>query len=211
MITAIPSEMSPRDVYFMMTSLVVPRPIAWISTLGKDGCRNLAPYSHFTNCSSDPPIVLFCSNGVKHTLANILDNGEFVINAVTHEVRHQMRISGAIWPVDADEIAKAGLTAVDSEFVRPPRLREAKAAMECRLRDVVPMGECHVVFGDIVCFHVCFHVEDELMASGRVVTERLRPVGKLDGSNYATVHAVERLGLPAELAAEVGDFGKAGR
>jgi len=205
--TIIASDTSPRDVYFLMTSLVVPRPIAWISTISKEGICNLAPYSHFSNCSANPPIMLFSSTGVKDTLRNIQDTKEFVVNVVTHELRHQMRITSASWPAETDEITKAGLTTADSRFVRPPRVRQAKASIECKLREIIPMGAGYVVFGDVQCFHIA----DEVMTNGRVTAELLRPVGKLDASNYTTVNAVERLDLPAELTREVADFDKAHR
>ncbi len=203
----ISSETAPRDVYFLMTSLVVPRPIAWISTVSNDGVRNLAPYSHFTNCSSNPPIVLFSSTGVKDTLRNIEATGEFVINVVTHHTREQMRITAAEWPSEADEISKAGLSTLPSKFVRPERVKEASASMECRLRTVMPMGSAYVVFGDVLCFHVA----DDVMVDGRITANRLQPVGKLDASNYVTVTETERIDLPSDFASEVSDFDKARR
>jgi len=203
----IPADTPPRDVYFLMTSLVVPRPIAWISTISKDGVRNLAPYSHFTNCSTNPPIVMFSSTGIKDTLRNIMDNGEFVINMVKHDFRQQMRITAAEWPPEADEFQKAGLSTLQSDLVRPERIKGARAAIECRLRTVMPMGSAHVVFGDVLCVHVA----DDIMVEGRITAERLQPVGKLDGSHYATIWETEQLALPADTAREVKDFDKAKR
>jgi flavin reductase (DIM6/NTAB) family NADH-FMN oxidoreductase RutF len=205
--TFVSSETSHHDVYFLMTSLVVPRPIAWISTISEAGVCNLAPYSHFNNCSSNPPIVLFSSNGEKDTLRNIRETGEFVVNVVSHDLRSQMRITSAQWDSHVDEIEKAGLEALDSLYVRPPRVRQAKASMECKLREVIEMGSGRVVFGDVLCFHVA----EEIWVNGRVSTERLQPVGKLDGSNYATVNEVEHLALPSEVSQEVADFGRAKR
>jgi flavin reductase (DIM6/NTAB) family NADH-FMN oxidoreductase RutF len=191
--------------YFLMTSLVVPRPIAWISTLGTDGVANLAPYSHFNNCSANPPIIMFSSNGVKDTLRNIRETGEFVVNMVSHELRKQMRVTSANWPPDASEFEMAGLTAAASRFVRPPRVAQARASMECKLRQVLAMGDCFVVFGDVLCFHVA----DDIMVDGRVAAERLQPVGKLDGALYSTVTATERLDLPPDMAGKVDDYGNA--
>jgi flavin reductase (DIM6/NTAB) family NADH-FMN oxidoreductase RutF len=189
--------------YFLMTSLVVPRPIAWISTLGTGGVPNLAPYSHFNNCSANPPIIMFSSNGVKDTLRNIRDSGEFVVNIVSHELRHQMRVTSANWPSDVSEFEQAGLSSAPSRFVRPPRVAAARAAMECKLREILPMGDCFVVFGDVQCFHVA----DELMVDGRVIAERLQAVGKLDGALYSTVTSTERLDLPPAMASQVDDYG----
>ena len=203
----ISADTPPRDVYFLMTSLVVPRPIACISTVSKDGVRNLAPYSHFTNCSTNPPMMMFASTGIKDTVRNIMDTGEFVINIVTHNLRQQMRITSAEWPPEADEFEKAGLSTLESDLVRPGRIKGARAAIECRLHTVMPMGSSHVVFGDVLCFHV----DDNIMVDGRITAERLQPVGKLDGSLYATVFETERLDLPADMAREVKDFDKAKR
>jgi len=201
--TIVCKEVSPKENYFLLTSLVVPRPIAWVSTLSREGVANLAPYSHFNNCSSDPPIVLFASNGVKDTLVNIRESGEFVINVVSHHLRHQMRITSAAWPHGVDEFEKAGLSTAKSRFVRPPRVAEARAAMECTLRQILPMGEGFVIFGDVQCFHVA----EDVMVDGRVMAERLQPLGKLDGANYSTVTTLERLELPPEIASQVTDYG----
>ena len=202
-----PSDVSPRDVYFLMTSLVVPRPIAWVSTTSKAGVRNLAPFSHFTNCSADPPIILFSIKGMKDTLRNIVDTNEFVVNVVTHHVRREMRITSAKWPSDTDEFEMAGLSTAASSLIAPPRVANARASMECKLRHILPMGEGNVVFGDILCFHVA----DDVMVDGRILSSRLQPVGKLDASNYATIDQVERLDLPADVACLVDDFATAKR
>ena len=126
--TILSSETAPRDVYFLMTSLVTPRPIAWVSSMSRDGVLNLAPYSHFNNCSANPPIVHFTPSANKDTLRNVRETGEFVVNIVTHNLRKQMRITSAAWPAEIDEFEKAGLTSAASRFVKPPRVGAARAA-----------------------------------------------------------------------------------
>ncbi len=202
MITLDVKDLEPQAIYFMMTSLVVPRPIAWVSTLSASGKRNLAPYSHFSNCSSNPPIVMFSSTGEKDTLRNIRDTGEFVINVVSDDLKHEMRTTSAEWPFDVDEFEKAQLQVADSLFVKPQRVAKARAAMECRLRTIIPMGAGQVVFGDIICFHV----SENIMIDGRVDSTRLQPVGKLDASHYATINTVERLDLKFDVGEQVADY-----
>ena len=201
--TILSSETAPRDLYFLMTSLVTPRPIAWVSSMSRDGVLNLAPYSHFNNCSANPPIVHFTPSANKDTLRNVRETGEFVVNIVTHNLRKQMRITSAAWPAEIDEFEKAGLTSAASRFVKPPRVGAARAALECKLREIIPMGEGFMVFGDVLCFHVA----ENVMVNGRVDYSRLQPVGKLDGKNYSTVGPVERLDLDPEIAREVADYG----
>ncbi|KAA0996146.1 flavin reductase family protein [Paraburkholderia panacisoli] len=201
--TIITKDNPPLDTYFLLTSLVVPRPIAWVSSISASGVRNLAPYSHFNNCSTIPPIMHFTSNGVKDSVRNIKETGEFVINVVSHNFRKQMRITSAEWPTGVDEFEKAGLESVPSDFIRPERVKGARASIECKLRDIIQMGDGYMVFGDVVCFHI----DDDVWVNGRVDISRLQPVGKLDGLNYSTITEVERLELPVDIARMTKDYG----
>ena len=187
-----PSELEAQETYFLFTSLIVPRPIAWVSTMDANGVRNLAPFSYFNGCSARPPIVHFTPTTENDTLRNVRATGEFVVNIVSHELHEAMRVSSAEWPPEVDEFEKAGLATAASTVVRPPRVALAKAAMECKVRTILPMGEGHMVFGDVLRFHV----SDTILESGRVSMERLRPVGRLSGNGYSTVANVERLGVP---------------
>ena len=194
---------TPRlETFFLLTSLVVPRPIAWVSSVSSSGVRNLAPYSHFNNCSTTPPITHFTSNGVKDSVRNIRETGEFVINVVSRHLSRQVRITSAEWPSNVDEFEKAGLEGVASDFVRPERVKGARASIECKLRDIIQMGDGHMVFGDVICFHI----DDDVWVNGRVDISRLQPVGKLDGQNYAPVNEIERIELPREVAEMTGDY-----
>lgn len=188
-----PADLAPREVYFLLTSLVVPRPIAWVSTLDADGRRNLAPHSYFNIISTDPPVVHFTSTGVKDTLRNVRATGEFVVNIVSAELVEAMNLSAADFPPEEDEFAWAELDDAPSRFVKPPRVARARAALECQLRQVLSVGNGNMVFGDVV--HV--HVDDDVWVDGRVDPGRLQPVGRLSGSNYAAITDVFKLPRPA--------------
>lgn len=197
-----PAALGAKDTYFLLTALVVPRPIAWVSTVDAQGRTNLAPYSYFNACSGNPPIVHFTSTSPKHSLANARATGEFVVNVVSDELQEPMRISSAEWPQGVSEFEMAGLEAAPSAVVRPPRVARAKAAMECRVRQILTMGEGTMVFGDVVRFHV----SPSVRVRERVDMARLRPVGRLAALDYATIGEVTRLTLPDWVQARVSDY-----
>ncbi|HVM00007.1 MAG TPA: flavin reductase family protein [Egibacteraceae bacterium] len=187
-----PHELAPRECYFLLTSLVVPRPIAWVSTLSEAGTRNLAPHSYFNMISSYPPIVHFTSTGVKDTLRNVRATGEFVVNVVSRDLLEVMNATAADFPPGEDEFAWAGLEPAPSATVAPPRVAAARASLECRMREVLSMGNGNMVFGDVL--HV--HVADGIWRDGRVAPELLEPVGRLSGGGYALVDEVTHLPRP---------------
>jgi flavin reductase (DIM6/NTAB) family NADH-FMN oxidoreductase RutF len=137
-----------------MTGLVIPRPIAWVSTLGEDGVRNVAPHSYFNVVSNDPPHVVFSSTGEKDTLRNVRASGEFVVNIVTEHVLEEMNATAADLPHGEDEFTWFGIEAAPSSVVAPPRVAAAKAHLECRLVDVVPLGNGRLTIGEVVHVHV---------------------------------------------------------
>jgi flavin reductase (DIM6/NTAB) family NADH-FMN oxidoreductase RutF len=188
-----PADLEPRAVYFLLTSLVVPRPIAWVSSLSAEGARNLAPHSYFNIVSSNPPVVHFTSTGVKDSLRNVRATGEFVVNVVSEELVEPMNLTATDFPPEEDEFAWARLDAAESVVVKPPRVAAAKAALECRVRDILSIGNGNMVFGDVV--HV--HVDDAVWADGRVDPGLLQPVGRLSGWNYAPVRDVLRIPRPS--------------
>lgn len=187
-----PHDLAPRDTYFLLTSLVVPRPIAWVSTLSAEGVRNLAPHSYFNAISSSPPIVHFTSTGVKDSLRNVRATGEFVVNVVSRDLLEVMNLTAADFPPGEDEFAWAGLDAAPSQTVAAPRVASARAALECRVREVLSMGNGTMVFGDVLHFHV----DDDVWRDGRVAPELLQPVGRLSGAGYAPVDTVLLLPRP---------------
>jgi flavin reductase (DIM6/NTAB) family NADH-FMN oxidoreductase RutF len=195
-------ELDPRARYFLLTSVVVPRPIAWVSSVDRDGTRNLAPYSYFNACSATPPIVHFTSTTSKDSISNVRDSGEFVVNIVSAELAQAMRTTSAVFPAGEDEFEWAGVQAAPSLRVRPPRVLGAKVALECRLRQLLEMGEGTMAFGDVL--HV--HVDRSIWRDGRVDPELLAPVGRLSGLNFTTVERVYRLDIPEEIKRVVEDY-----
>lgn len=189
----VPEDLAPREAYHLLTSLVVPRPIAWVSTLSDKGTRNLAPHSYFNVISSDPPIVHFTSSGQKDTLRNARATGEFVVSVVSRELVDAMNVTAADFPPGEDEFTWARVESAASTVVSPPRVAASKAALECRVREVLVMGNGTMVFGEVV--HV--HIAEDVWRDGRVRPELLRPVGRLAGADYAFVEQVHRLPRPS--------------
>jgi flavin reductase (DIM6/NTAB) family NADH-FMN oxidoreductase RutF len=188
-----PGEWPEREFYLMMTALVVPRPIGWISTISAAGVRNVAPYSYFNLMGSDPFFCAFGSTGVKDSLSNIREVPQFVCNIVTMHVLEKMNFTSADYPREQDEFDWAGLTPVPSVKVRPPRVGEAKAHLECELVQVVSERNSHVVIGRVV--HV--HVDPSVWKEGRVDPRLLDPVCRLSGSLYANLGEIYSVPRPA--------------
>jgi flavin reductase (DIM6/NTAB) family NADH-FMN oxidoreductase RutF len=176
-----PDEWPEREFYLMMTALVIPRPIGWISTLSPEGTRNLAPYSYFNLMGSDPFYVAFGSTEEKDTVANLRKVPEFVANIVTMHVLEKMNFTSTDFPHAEDEFSWAGLTPVPAAKVRPPRVGEAKAHLECRVVQIVDDNNTHIVLGRIV--HA--HVDPSVWRDGRIDPTLLDPVCRLSGSGYA--------------------------
>ncbi|HEX9889421.1 MAG TPA: flavin reductase family protein [Nitriliruptorales bacterium] len=191
-------ELDPQDwpahqVYFVMTGLVIPRPIAWVSTYGADGVRNVAPHSYFNVVAHDPPHVVFSSSGVKDTLRNIRSRGEFVVNLVSMDVVEPMNFTATDFPPDQDEFDWAGLTEEPAHAVDAPRVAESPAHLECRAVSEVPVGNGHLVIGEVV--HV--HVSPRVWHEGRVDPRLLDPVCRLAGTGYARLGEVFKLPRPS--------------
>ncbi len=183
-----PTTLAERDVYKLMIGSVVPRPIAWVSSQAPDGTLNLAPFSYFMAVSSTPPTIAV-SVGLrrgqpKDTLANIQASGEFVVNVVTEDVVEKMNLTSGNYSPDVDEFAVAGLTPVPSAVVAPPRVAESPIHLECRVVQIVPIGEAGQGNGLIIGRVVLFHVRDDLLHDGRIDQQALRAVGRMAGDGY---------------------------
>jgi flavin reductase (DIM6/NTAB) family NADH-FMN oxidoreductase RutF len=186
-----PGDWSVREFYLLMTALVIPRPIGWISTLSASGVRNVAPYSYFNLMGSDPFYVAFGSTGVKDSVSNLREVPEFVANIVTMHLIEEMNFTSTDFPRGEDEFGWAGLTPAPSARVRPFRVREAKAHLECEVVQVVTDGSTNIVLGRIV--HA--HVDPSVWKDGRVDPRLLDPVCRLSGSGYAPlgdIYSVQR-------------------
>lgn len=175
-----PDDLKDREGYFLMTSLIVPRPIAWVSSLSPRGVRNVAPHSYFNAISSDPPVLHFTSTGEKDTLVNVRASGEFVVNIVGARVAEEMNLTAANFPPEEDEFAWAKLSDAPSRTVSPPRVARAAGAFECTVNRIVSIGNGNMVFGDVRNIVV----DEAVMRNGRVAPDLLDPIGRLGGSWY---------------------------
>lgn len=180
-------------------ALVAPRPIGWISSLSARGQANLAPYSYFNVFSSRPPIVAFSSEGMKDSVTNIEETGEFVCNIVGHAFGAAMNATSAAVARGVDEFALAGLGKAASELVKPPRVAGIPAALECVLLEIKPLHArsgaptgAVMVLGEVVGVHL----DDAILDNGIVDPLRFRPLARLGGMDYAAVDAIFRMDRP---------------
>jgi flavin reductase (DIM6/NTAB) family NADH-FMN oxidoreductase RutF len=206
-LTINPSQNTNQDNYKLIIGSVVPRPIAFVSSISKDGLLNLAPFSFFTGVCSNPPTILFCpmvrgSDGQKKdTLRNIEETGEFVVNVVSEDIVEAMNLTAAEFPHGVDEFKESGLTPAPSIMVKPPRVLESPLSMECKLQQIVFVGDGGVGSGSVVLGTIVqFHVRADLYESGRISTAGLKPVARLAGSSYCPVRDVFEIQRPGVKA-----------
>jgi flavin reductase (DIM6/NTAB) family NADH-FMN oxidoreductase RutF len=186
-LTVDPGSTRHIDIYKLMIGSIVPRPIALVSTVSHDGIRNLAPFSFFTGICSKPTLICFCpgprpDGGTrKDTLENISRTKEFVVNIVSEEIAEAMNLTAGEYPPEADEFAIAGLTAIPSDLVRPPRVAESHVNMECRLYLSIEFSELpgggNLVIGEVLRFHV----DDRIVENFKIDPDKLRAVGRMGG------------------------------
>ena len=181
------SETAPRDRYKVLTALVVPRPIAWVSTRSLSGRSNIAPFSFFSVMGSRPPIVAFApgnkSPGIpKDTARNILETKEFVVNLVDESTAPQMVASAEEYPEDVSEIARTNLTEIPSLSIKAPRIKESPVSMECSFVQELLIGENRMIIGEI--HHV--HVRDGVLDpdSYQLIDTSYAPIGRLGSPDY---------------------------
>jgi flavin reductase (DIM6/NTAB) family NADH-FMN oxidoreductase RutF len=175
-----------------LTQIVVPRPIGWISSMDQNGAFNLAPFSYFNVVSSSPPIVAFSigarslEQSYKDTFNNVRETGEFVVNVVTEELMQAMNITARDYPPEVDEFEQAGLTPKPSKLVKPPFVLESPIHLECRVSQIISLGEqgkgSNLVLGDVLLIHVNERI---LKEQDRIDIDLYQPVGRLGGSLYA--------------------------
>jgi flavin reductase (DIM6/NTAB) family NADH-FMN oxidoreductase RutF len=186
-----PEEAGHQNVYKLLIGAVVPRPIAFVSTISREGVLNLAPFSFFTAVSANPPIVAFCPvrragpYPNKDTLNNIHATREFVVNIVSEEFAEKMNACSADFPPDVDEFVASGLTPIPSDLVKPPRVAESHIHMECKLYLTMEFGELpgsgNLVLGEVVRFHV----DDGYFDDFKIDPDKLRAIGRMGGAAYA--------------------------
>jgi flavin reductase (DIM6/NTAB) family NADH-FMN oxidoreductase RutF len=192
------SELDKKSIYKLMTSSIVPRPIAWVSTVSKDGVYNLAPFSYFAGVSSEPPLIIISIGKKdkyvkKDTLKNIEEVGEFVINIVTKELVDKMNITALPFDEEIDEFKKAGLTPEKSKFVKAPRVKESPIHIECKKFQIIEIGKMGLVLGEIVNLHVR---DDLLTEDGYIDIEKINLVGRLGGNKYCLINKENIFSLP---------------
>jgi len=199
-----PEKDSPASLYKLMIGMVVPRPIAFVSSLDAQGVHNLAPFSYFMACSADPPVICFSAgrrsgpHPVKDTLANILATKEFVVNIVSEEFAEKMNLTSAEVPPEVDEFKIASLTPLASDLVKPHRVAESRAHMECRLRQTLPIhnasGEISstIVFGDVLRFHL----DEAIVKDYKIDPVKLRAIGRMGGPSYIYTHDLFEMTRP---------------
>jgi flavin reductase (DIM6/NTAB) family NADH-FMN oxidoreductase RutF len=177
----------PQEVYHQLIGLVTPRPIAWVTTISPAGVVNLAPFSFFNAFSANPPVVVFSptltrDGRKKDTLRNLEAVGEFVVNAATADLAEKVNLTSKDLPPDDSEVTLAGLHTTPSAKVRPPRVTEAHAALECRVKQVIPCGTGpiagNLVIGEVLAIHIAEAVLDP---HGRPDPRKLRTVARLGG------------------------------
>ena len=188
-----PSIISSSDTYKLLTGIIIPRPIGWISTVSESGIYNLAPFSFFNAVGEDPPHVMFSTvrtgNVNKDTLNNVLATKQFVVNMVTEDLVEKMNTTSQAIPANESEFDLAGLTPIPSIKIKAPRVKECLVTMECEmvhhyfLEDHKNGGAC-IIIGRVVLFHV----EDSVLLDGsKINMENYKPVARLAGSNYSKI------------------------
>ena len=189
-----PEDLSIKDNYKLIIGSILPRPIALVSTLSEVGIPNLAPFSFFTGITSKPPTIGFAPalkgkvGDKKDTLTNIESSGEFVVNVVTEDISDKMIKTATDVPPDVDEFKIAGFTAIESEIVKPPRVKESPINLECKLFKVVYIGDGTAGSGAFVIGEiVAYHINDAIYNEGKIDTALLKPVGRLAGQDYTTL------------------------
>jgi flavin reductase (DIM6/NTAB) family NADH-FMN oxidoreductase RutF len=175
-----PPEAAPRGIYQFLISVVVPRPVAWVSSRSPDGVLNLAPHSYFTVVSHKPPMLGFTSVGEKDTLRNVRATGEYVINVASDDLVERMNLTSADFPPPEDEFAWAGLTPEPSSVVAVPAVGEAPVSLEMRLREIKPFGDCFLIAGEVV--HV--RLAADVVRDDRVAPDLLRPLARGTGATF---------------------------
>ncbi|MEW1645288.1 flavin reductase family protein [Streptomyces sp. NPDC091219] len=178
-----PARMDPSAVYRLLTATVVPRPIAWVSTVSADGVDNLAPHSFFTVSSARPPIVQFTSVGRKDSLRNVEATGQFVVNLAPEPLIDAVNRTATDFPAGVSEFDAVGVEREASVQVKPSRVAGSPVALECELHSTLRLGQDTVVFGRVV--HLA--IDEHVLVDGHPEIDRLRPLARLGKDKWSTV------------------------
>ncbi|MBT8391726.1 MAG: flavin reductase family protein, partial [Ignavibacteria bacterium] len=186
-----PKDLSIPEVHKLLLGGVAPRPIALASTISKDGINNLSPYSFFNAFGANPPVVAFSPSRrgrdatFKDTYNNLIDTKECVIQAVTHSMVEQISLASAEYATDVDEFVKSGLTPIDSDLVKPKRVKESPFQIECKLIEMKSYGDGGAAANLAICEVLKFHVADDLFTNGVIDPLKIDLVARMSGNFYS--------------------------
>ncbi|MBO9571267.1 MAG: flavin reductase family protein [Chitinophagaceae bacterium] len=188
------TELSIAETQYFLQHIIAPRPVCLASTVDAQGNVNLSPFSFFNLFSSNPPIVIFSparrvrDNTTKHTLENVKEVPEVVVNIVTYDMVHQVSLASCEYPKHIDEFKKAGFTSEPALMVKPPMVKEAKAKLECRVVEIKSLGENGGAGQLVIAEVVCIHINDELLTADKKFDQaKLELVARLGGDWYARI------------------------
>ncbi|AFY31158.1 flavin reductase family protein [Calothrix sp. PCC 7507] len=197
-----PAQIDPRNTYQLLIGSIVPRPIAWVSTIASDGTPNVAPFSFFMGVTGNPPTLAISSGSrrgtKKDTLVNVEKSGELVVNIVSEELGNEMNLTSGEFPPDVDEFQVAGLTPIPSQRVRAPRVAESPINIECVLKQVIYIGNEGSESGLIIAEAVLWHVRDDLLTPQNTIdVSKLHAIGRLSGNWYTRTQDLFEITRPA--------------
>lgn len=186
----IPGDIKTGQLHGYLLGAVAPRPICFASTIDEDGNANLSPFSFFNVFGSKPPTLIFSparrvrDNTTKHTLQNAAQTGEVVVNIVNYNIVQQMNLASCEYPKGVDEFIKSGLTPIESEFVKPFRVKESPAQLECKVKQIIETGEEGGAGNLIICEVLCMHLDDNVLdEKGIIDPHKIDLVARM-GANY---------------------------
>jgi flavin reductase (DIM6/NTAB) family NADH-FMN oxidoreductase RutF len=201
----LPGEIKTAQLHAYLLGAVAPRPICFASTIDNEGNVNLSPFSFFNVFGSKPPILIFSpsrrvrDNTIKHTLENVYETKEVVINIVNYNIVQQMNLTSCEYPKGTDEFVKAGFTAIASDLVKPPRVKESPVQLECRVMQVIETGKEGGAANLIICEVVCMHIDDDILdTQGKIDPDKIDLVARMGGDFYcrASGNAVFEVNKP---------------
>lgn len=188
-------DLKPAEKQYYLQHVVAPRPICFASTIDKKGNVNLSPFSFFNLFSSNPPVLVFSSarrvrdNTTKHTLENLLQFPEVVVNIVTYDMVHQTSLTSCEFPEGTNEFVKAGFTEEPATIVKPPMVKESKMKMECKVLEIKPLGNEGGAGNLIICEILLLHIDNSLLdENGKMDQRRINHVARLGGDWYCVVN-----------------------
>lgn len=200
-----PTGQTGRENYKLLSGMVVPRPIAFVTTLSRDGVLNGAPFAYFNAIGNDPPMVMFSptyqgaekpgfsgEKVKKDTLRNLEETGEFVVSIVTEDIGDAINICAGTYESNVNELDEAGLTTIPSNVVEPPRVAESPGSLECKVDRVIDLGSHNLVIGRVVMFHI----RDDLYIDGTINVHDLRPIARLSKNYYTKCQEIFEMARP---------------